>query len=181
MSDSRVDTFEHIRTVQANLRTCIHELIERSARHDESKLHSPEREIFDEFTGKLKESTYGSEEYKGFLAAMKPALDHHYSHNRHHPEYHHKGIQGMNLIDLLEMLCDWLAATKRHANGDIGKSIEINAERFKYGDEIKQLLLNTVPMLTCREQWRCYGCGAGGCSMNFCYQCGAGRKDYESA
>ena len=50
----------------------------------------------------------------------------------------------MNLVDLIEMLCDWKAATMRHNDGDIMKSIEINQERFGYGDEIKQIMINTV-------------------------------------
>ena len=31
--------------------------------------------------------TYGSDEYKACLTEMKPALDHHYAANRHHPEH----------------------------------------------------------------------------------------------
>jgi predicted acetyltransferase len=42
------------------------------------------------------------------------------------------------------MLCDWKAATLRHADGDLGRSIEQNAERFGYGGEMKRLLLNTA-------------------------------------
>ena len=53
-------------------------------------------------------------------------------------------ISQMNLIDIVEMLCDWLAATKRHDDGDIMKSIEINEKRFRYSGELKQILINTV-------------------------------------
>jgi hypothetical protein len=41
-------------------------------------------------------------------------------------------------------LCDWKAATLRHADGDLGRSILQNADRFGYGDEILGLLLNTA-------------------------------------
>jgi len=74
-------------------------------------------------------------------------LQHHYASNRHHPEPFADGIGGMNLIDLTEMVCDWLAATQRHADGDIRRSIEVNQERFGYGDEVKRLLHNTVDAL----------------------------------
>ena len=50
----------------------------------------------------------------------------------------------MNLVDLLEMACDWMAAAERHADGDVLKSIEINQKRFGYSDELKRILLNTV-------------------------------------
>jgi len=119
-------------------------LNQRSEDHDQSKLVSPEKEVFDKFTPKLATSTYGSEEYKGFLAAMKPALDHHYAKNSHHPEHYENGIQGMSLLDLIEMLCDWKAATMRHNDGDLAKSIEINQKRFGYSEELKGILINTA-------------------------------------
>jgi len=122
----------------------IQELMFRAATHDQSKLVSPEVEVFNEFTPKLAETTYGSDEYKAMLAAMKPALEHHYAANRHHPEYHPNGIRDMDLIDVVEMLCDWYAATQRHKDGDIRKSIELNQQRFGYSDELRQILLNTI-------------------------------------
>ena len=78
---------------------------------------------------------------------MKEGLDIHYANNRHHPEHFDNGIQGMNLLDLLEMICDWKAASERHADGDVYKSIEINQERFGYSDELKIILKNTVEFL----------------------------------
>lgn len=36
------------------------------------------------------------------------------------------------------------AATLRHNNGDLRKSIEMNQRRFGYSDELKQILLNTA-------------------------------------
>ena len=53
----------------------------------------------------------------------------------------------MNLVSILEMLCDWKAATLRYADGDIHKSIELNQKRFGYSDEFKQVFLNTLPLL----------------------------------
>ena len=144
MIDSRPDTCKHIQTVQHFMLLVVNDLLLRSLVHDQSKLGSPEKEIFDEYTPKLAGSTYGSEEYKQFLAGMKPALDHHYAKNSHHPEYYPNGIQGMSLLDIIEMLCDWKAATLRHNDGDIRRSIEINQKRFGYSDELKQIFLNTL-------------------------------------
>jgi hypothetical protein len=127
-------------------------LVRRSRVHDLSKLESPEKEIFDEYTPKLKGSTYGSDEYFSFLREMKVALDHHYANNDHHPEFYENGIKDMNLLSLVEMLCDWIAATKRHADGDIRKSIEFNQTRFGYSDELKGFLLNTVNYLEKKEK-----------------------------
>jgi hypothetical protein len=145
--DSRVETYKHIYEVQKLMLTVINDLLKRQLVHDQSKLTSPEVELFDEYTPKLANSVYGSEEYKGFLEDLKPALDHHYTINSHHPEFHFDGIKGMSLIDLLEMICDWKAATMRHSTGDILKSIEINQKRFGYSDELKQIFINTVRIL----------------------------------
>ncbi len=95
------DTQEHISNVQKFIGVIIEELEQRAEIHDDSKLNSPELEIFTEYTPKLKSSTYGSDEYKEFLVGMGEALNHHYAHNRHHPEFHENGIRDMNLIDII--------------------------------------------------------------------------------
>jgi hypothetical protein len=58
---------------------------------------------------------------------------------------HKSSINKMNLFDILEMFLDWTAATQRHANGDINKSIEINAERFSLSPQLVEIFKNTVP------------------------------------
>jgi hypothetical protein len=125
----------------------ISELATRGPFHDSSKTSSPEVEVFDEYSPKLKGLTYGSDEYRKCLRAMKPAIEHHYKLNRHHPEHFENGIRGMNLVDLTEMFCDWLAASKRHDNGDIFKSIEMNAQRFGYDQVMIDILTNTARLL----------------------------------
>lgn len=77
---------------------------------------------------------------------MKVALDHHYAHNRHHPQFHAEGVMGMTLIDLLEMLVDWVASAQQ-SNGDIYKSLETNKDRFNIPEPIVQILKNTVDKL----------------------------------
>lgn len=141
---SKTQTLRHIEAVRNYLNGAVKELLHRGERHDQSKLQSPEVEVFDKYTAKLKECDYGSEEYYDNLKAMKPALDHHFLWNMHHPEFHKNGIDDMNLFDMVEMLIDWKAASLRHTTGDVYHSIEINQERFGYTDEIKQLLKNTM-------------------------------------
>ena len=53
----------------------------------------------------------------------------------------------IGLIDLIEMICDWKAASERHADGNVYKSIEINQERFGYSDELKNIFNNTVDFI----------------------------------
>ncbi len=140
------DTCQHIQQVQRMLNKVIRDLLDRSEKHDQSKLASPEVEMFTEYTPKLAASTYGSEEYNGFRKAMGPALDHHYAKNRHHPEHFADGVNDMNLLDLIEMFCDWKAATMRHHDGNLRKSIEINADRFGLSPQLVRLLENTAAL-----------------------------------
>lgn len=180
------DTFRHIEKVRNNLNKACIALIKRGEKHDQSKLESPEVEIFDEYTSILSNTTYGSAEYEENRAKMGPALEHHYANNRHHPEYwpeheskeadqiedHIKSllsngypedhalivslqsyvnslrssINNMNLIDHIEMLCDWKASSERHNDGNIRKSIEINAKRFGMSKQMQRIYENTVDL-----------------------------------
>lgn len=142
--DSTADTLLHIKRVNQLLTEAASELIRRANIHDNSKLESPEKELFDEFTPKLKETTYGSDKYKEYLKELKVALDHHYQNNTHHPEHYENGVNGFDLFDLIEMFFDWKAATERHADGDIMKSIDINKERFGIDEQICDIFRNTV-------------------------------------
>lgn len=178
--ETNAETLRHIRRVQSLLREVVDNLLRRAVTHDESKLREPEASVFAEYTAKLKGCTYDSEEYKSFLAGMKPALDHHYRSNRHHPEHWPGGIKDMSLLDLIEMFVDWKAATERHADGDLERSITLNKQRFGYSDELESIFRRTRCELfpVHLQPWHCCGCGNGGAIANFCEMCGAGKHDY---
>lgn len=144
---ANAETWRHIDLVMRLLAGMQMELMKRQFTHDRSKLAPPEVSTYAEYTPKLSSSTYGSEEYKQFLKEMKPALDHHYAHNRHHPEFFENGVEDMNLIDLLEMVVDWYAATQKHNDGNIWKSIEINTERFGLSPQLVSVIRNTAAYL----------------------------------
>jgi len=80
-------TFRHIEKVRNYLNRFICSLLRRGERHDQSKLASPEVELFTEMTPILSGLTFGSPEYEESKAKLGPALDHHYAKNRHHPEH----------------------------------------------------------------------------------------------
>lgn len=146
--DSTKDTVQHILRINELLHKVAVDVLNRADKHDRSKLSPEEKEVFDEFTPKLKNSTYGSEEYKGFLSSMGKALKHHYENNKsHHPDLLPKGILDMNLIDMVEMLIDWKAASERHENGNILDSIDINKKRFNMSNDLVKLFQNTVDYL----------------------------------
>ena len=147
MYDSKPDTLLHIKRVAQLLTEAASELIRRANVHDNSKLESPEKEFFDEFTPKLAGSTYGSDEYKSFLKQLKVGLDHHYQNNSHHPEHYENGVNDFDLFDLMEMFFDWKAAGERHDNGNIYKSIEVNKGRFALSEQVVSIFRNTAKNL----------------------------------
>jgi hypothetical protein len=146
-NSSREQTLEHKQKVIELMNAVIVELLNRVTVHDNAKLEDPEVSLFDEYTPKLAACTYGSDEYKTFLAGLKPALDHHYARYRHHPEHFPQGCKDMNLVDVLEMLVDWKAATLRHNDGNILKSLEHNRTRFALDKvTLYDILMNSVSM-----------------------------------
>lgn len=140
------DTQNHMEKVKQNIFNFMHVLITRSRTHDSTKLEEYELPYFEVYTPKLATTTYMSDDYKTYLKAMQPALDHHYGANSHHPEYYENGISDMSLFDLAEMLMDWKAAVERHNDGDILKSLEINIKRFNISPDLAKILTKTIKM-----------------------------------
>lgn len=159
--DSTAQTQSHIMRVGELISFVVSELLKRASAHDKSKLENPEKEIFDAYTPRLREVTYGSDEYKAFMKEMGIAIQHHHLCNRHHPEFFNgpewggnRGIEAMNIVDLVEMICDWVAASERHTDGDPIRSIEINKERFGYSHDLASILTNTVRAIKAGDSTR---------------------------
>jgi hypothetical protein len=145
--DSTQDTRDHINKVQIKIAEFQAALDDRADGHDRSKLEQPEKAGFDVLTAKLAELRYGSDEYRAALVESKPTIDHHYAVNSHHPEHYENGIAGMSLLDVVEMLCDWKAASERTKQGSIAASLVHNKERFGVSDQLAAILENTVKEL----------------------------------
>jgi hypothetical protein len=144
--EANTKTQEHINLVRKFLRIAATEILKRGEVHDLSKFSEAEVNMYALYTSRLRGMTYDSPEYRQCLAEMKASggLGHHYENNRHHPEHYPNGINDMNLIDVLEMYIDWLASTRRHADGDIQKSIEANQGRFQMSDQLAAIFRNTA-------------------------------------
>lgn len=153
LAECNEETRKHIAKVQYYIKLITDELTLRGLNHDLSKLTSPEVEIFAKNTKKLarlkfqNENGEMSDEYKASLAAISPATAHHYAVNRHHPEHYPNGINGMDLVDVVEMLCDWKAASLRQHDGNLLKSIEANAKRFNISKQLLEILVNTAKLI----------------------------------
>lgn len=145
-SDFVKDLVQHKQWVAENMQHAANDLFRRAAVHDNSKFEPEEFELYNKLFPELQKHAYGSPELKAVYQQLGPALDHHLQVNRHHPEYHENGINGMNLLDVLEMVCDWMAASKRSQTG-IDKGLEINKERYGISDQLFEIIKNTVAML----------------------------------
>lgn len=150
--DSRPETQAHIDRVRHFVSRAVENLQKRAWAHDLSKMREPELGAFDIATPKLATLAYGSEEYKQSLRDLGPALQHHFQNNDHHPEHYENGVRGMSLMAVIEMLCDWRAASERGKqrtdNPEKVKTFEAglayNQERFGYSDELAEIILNTA-------------------------------------
>jgi hypothetical protein len=131
--------------------TC--ELFKRAVVHDNSKFSPEEYEPYEEAFPGLQKYAYGTDEFKAELRKIKPAIQHHYENNDHHPERFmspiSSGIEYMNLIQIIEMTCDWIAASER-SQKDIFEGLEMNKERFKISDQLHGIIKNTV--ITLKEE-----------------------------
>lgn len=142
--DSTQDTLDHINKVWARMAEIQARLDDRAALHDASKLQEPEKSGYDALVTQLADVVYGSLEYKAALQEAGPTIAHHYAHNSHHPEHYPDGIAGMSLLDVVEMLCDWKAASERTNQGSIAQSLAHNKERFGVSDQLAAIFENTV-------------------------------------
>ena len=141
------DTLKHMLRIRDLMNILVKELLNRGELHDLSKLESPEIEAFAEKGNQLKHLEFNSPEYNANKKEIDLAIQHHYAHNRHHPEHFKNGISDMNLIDLLEMFVDWKASSERQYNGNLRKSIETNGARFNFPPILIKIFENTMEII----------------------------------
>ena len=140
------ETMKHVERVRNLLNQAVRHLLKRGEEHDKTKFAEPELSAYTEHTPILKTLEYGSPEYIENARKLGPALQNHYSKNRHHPEYHKNGIDDMNLVDLIELFVDWKAASERNKNGNLNLSIEKNGDRFKMSPQLIKIFENSVDL-----------------------------------
>lgn len=143
MYDSTVDAVAHIKNIQKVIEKVIKELEKRAVEHDKSKLSDPEKDTYDKYIPELRKFKYGSPEYLDVRKKMnKEGLAHHFEVNRHHPEHFKNGIDDMNLVDVMEMVCDWYAASMKSDTSFEG-GFKQNAERFGISEQLCSIMINT--------------------------------------
>jgi Family of unknown function (DUF5662) len=141
--DSRADILAHIQQVRDHIDLFVVEMLKRGRKHDASKLTDAEKPTFDLVIPLLVGVSYGSPEFRTLEERAKPALAHHYACNSHHPEhYGDLGIAGMDLFDVVEMLCDWMASATRRPQD--GVKLSYNTDLFGIEPQLASVLANTL-------------------------------------
>jgi len=137
--------YHHKFIVLQYMNAIIQNLIVRAEQHDQSKFSD------EEFTGlvaaidDLKKYPYGTPEYEAMRVKHAKIFQTHYAKNRHHPEHFANGIEDMNLMDLIEMLVDWKAASMRvGSGGTIENSIKVTADKYNIHPQLVKILENTA-------------------------------------
>lgn len=127
------------------------ELIERGKVHDASKFGPDERIPYIWLTERYFRRHRGEPfEYPpGVAEAVRRAVEHHLTTNRHHPEAHARP-DDMTPVDLAEMVCDWTAmaqefgepggSARSWADKTLGKQLQLNAANTALVYELIALL-----------------------------------------
>lgn len=134
---------EHISRVRRHIDTFIQLLIRRAENHDKSKLEEPELSWWKEMD-KEPRYPYGSEEYKQKIKRWNKVFKHHYKYNRHHPEHYEYGVSEMTLIDIVEMMCDWLGYKDTTTVTEALKVCDEQMARYDISEELRQVIFNTL-------------------------------------
>jgi len=143
--DSTETTAKHIERV-ANLMSDFATMINaRGLGHDLSKYNLIEKGSLDEMARLVAEEgnvPYGSDEYKRRTKLLGPMLEHHYASNSHHPEHYQDGVDGMNLLDIVEMFIDWKAASE--LGEEPAMNITAACDRFSVCPQLQSIFENTA-------------------------------------
>lgn len=120
----------HIARVRSHLDIFIQLLYKRAINHDSSKLSPDELPLWEQMDLEPR-YPYGTPEYKDKIERYKKVFDKHYGSNRHHPEHYPNGIADMTLVDIVEMLCDWIGYKNNVSYKEATKIVADQMLRYK--------------------------------------------------
>lgn len=142
--DYLCDIILHVSEVSENMETIASELRKRGITHDRTKFQELEFDAFVSTRDKFKKANYGSPEYQECVDQIKPAIDHHHSNNRHHPDFHPAGIKDMTLVDICEMISDWKAASRRSPSRKFEDTLDYNFKKYGIEGQLAKIITNTL-------------------------------------
>jgi len=151
VTNTENETRRHIHRVQELMYRLMNLLMKRCEAHDKSKLSEPEKSGFEAMDNEPY-YPYGSPEYFDKLKRYSDILNHHYKLNPHHPEHYSGFISEMDLLDILEMVCDWASRRGGLSDKEMIDLVEQQSERFSIPSELSSILLNTMQRYLVAEE-----------------------------
>lgn len=109
------------------------ELLKRGTLHDSSKFDTAE---FIRLASILKSKKCFLDANYKLSSTEINAIEHHWKHNRHHPEYFTNPSEEMTELDLLEMVCDWFARSIQYGTEFIPFIEERQQNRFHFEQSV---------------------------------------------
>ena len=152
MSDDSTEEYIkcHIARVRERLNVIIRILNKRAAMHDDSKLEEPELSLWKKMDIE-KRYPYGSSEYLEKIQRNKKVFQLHYLKNRHHPEHYANGVRDMTLIDIIEMLCDWIGYKDHLSYSEATDMVHKQMVKYRMASKddeepnlLEQVMINTL-------------------------------------
>lgn len=125
-----ISQLRHTGMVAAYMRRLAFALLQAAQEHDLSKLTLDEFPGFVEINQTAREHEFGSPGYNASLKACGDVIGLHYARNRHHPEHHARGVDDMNLVDFVEMVADWQAASEVYGKTTFEDGLKVLRTRF---------------------------------------------------
>ena len=133
-------------------------LLERANNHDASKYLFPERDsyIWINWKYKCEREKIAFTYPKAVEETVMQGWRHHITTNAHHPEAH-ANENKMQLIDMIEMVCDWTAISQE-INCGVGSALvwaEQNIEsKWNFSNKNRQLIFSIIKELDERNQYQ---------------------------
>lgn len=151
-----VDTRKHQQNVAELLISFAKKLLDRAVKHDASKLEEPERSHYIEpvYALNTEEVPYGSERYKELTAQMGKGWEHHKFANDHHIQFFvpysvqtlNDPMRSLDLFALIEMLADWIAASRRRDNNP-AEALNFMKKKYPVDEQLEAIIRNTLAMM----------------------------------
>ena len=146
-----IERVRHCLSVMASVSEYADELRERARIHDASKFGTEERIPYIWLT-EFHRCRYSGESFsypEGMAEQVRAAIEHHVKTNRHHPEFH-PDPNDMTDVDLIEMVCDWMAMSQEfHQDGGSarGWADKTIGDRVKFNDEKRAFVYQMIDLL----------------------------------
>ncbi len=144
------DLKNHKKNVETNINKIAIELEKRSKTHDQDKMTNEViYRAYAKYSKKQRSLPYGSKEREELEngEAMGEATTLHVINNRHHfyDERNSMTENEVDLVDLVEVLSDWVGAMRRHnlSTEEEIERLELIFKKHKISKTLGQLLLNT--------------------------------------